>query len=107
MLEEVYMTVAPIFFHGPIASPAPGEDSEIMAQLGSRAVFQVRAVATMPHILMYLERRDRAILLLLDGRRTLGDVARLTRRGELEVAQTLAWLLKRGYVEFLGSPAPI
>jgi hypothetical protein len=97
------MTVAPLFFHGyNTTTPVPQENGEAMAQLGSRAVFQSRPVATLPHILMYLERRDRAILLLLDGRRTLGDVARLTRRSELEVAQTLVRLLKRGYIEFLG-----
>lgn len=101
------MTVTPIFFHGPIPSQAPREESEIMAQRGSEAIFQTRQIATMPHILMYLERRDRAILLLLDGRRTLRDVARLTRRHELEVARTLAWLLKRGYIEFLGSPTHV
>lgn len=79
------------------------QDAEKMIQLGSRAVFRTRPVAIAPHILEYVDRRDRAVLLLLDGRRALKDVARLTHRSELEVAQVLVRFLKRGYIEFLGS----
>ncbi len=51
--------------------------------------------------LRQMERRDRVVLLLLDGRRTLRDVARLIHRGERDVALTLVRLLRRGYIEFL------
>ncbi len=42
------------------------------------------------------------MLILLDGKRTLQDVARLTHHSELEVAHILVRFLKCGYVEFLG-----
>lgn len=55
--------------------------------------FQATAVASQ------LPRRERWILLLLDGRRSLAQVARLTQRSELDVASTLARLLQWGYIE--------
>ena len=55
--------------------------------MGSQAIFRIRPVATAYNILINLERKERAILLLLDGQRTLQDVARLTHRSDLEVAQ--------------------
>ncbi len=46
-----------------------------------------------------LPRRERWVLLLLDGRRSVAQVARLTQRSELDVASTLARLLQWGYIE--------
>ena len=46
-----------------------------------------------------LSRRDRWVLLLLDGRRTQADLARLTHRSEPDVAYTLVRLLQLGYIE--------
>lgn len=45
--------------------------------------------------------RDRWVLLLLDGRRTLADLARLTHRSELDIAYTLAQFLRWGYIEWV------
>jgi hypothetical protein len=42
------------------------------------------------------ERKERWVLLLLDGKRTL---ARLTHRSELDVAHTLVRMLQWGYIE--------
>ena len=78
-------------------------DVEGMAQQGIHAIFRARPVAKTPRILNQIERRERAILLLMDGKRTLQDVARLTRRHELEIAWILVHLLERGYIEFLGA----
>lgn len=78
-------------------------DVEGMAQQGVRAIFRARPIAKTPHILSQMERRERGILLLMDGKRTLQDVTRLTRRHELEVAWILVHLLERGYIEFLGA----
>jgi hypothetical protein len=78
-------------------------DVEGMAQQGNHAIFQARAVAKTPRILSQIERRERIILLLMDGRRTLQDVARLAGRHELEVAWILVHLLARGYIEYLGT----
>jgi hypothetical protein len=65
---------------------------------GASSVFRV--VSSQPTTLArQLPRRERWILLLLDGRRPLAEVARLTRRSELDIASTLARFLQRGYIE--------
>jgi hypothetical protein len=46
-----------------------------------------------------LPRRERWVLLLLDGRRSVAHLARLTQRSELDVASTLAKFLQWGYIE--------
>jgi hypothetical protein len=46
-----------------------------------------------------LSRRERWVFLLLDGRRSVAQVAHLTQRSELDVASTLAWFLHLGYIE--------
>ena len=46
-----------------------------------------------------LPRRERWVILLLDGRRSVAQVARLTQRSELDVASTLAGFLHLGYIE--------
>jgi len=48
-----------------------------------------------------LERRERIIFALLDGRRTLKDIARLTHQTDVAVARVLAKLLAHGYIEHL------
>jgi len=46
-----------------------------------------------------LPRRERWILLLLDGKRCIADLSHLTQRSELDVAYTLARFLQQGYIE--------
>jgi hypothetical protein len=46
-----------------------------------------------------LPRRDRWILLLLNGKRSIADLAHLTQRNELDVAYTLTRFLQQGYIE--------
>ena len=46
-----------------------------------------------------LPRRERWVFLLLDGRRSVTQVAHLTQRSELDVASTLARFLHWGYIE--------
>lgn len=82
-------------------------DTEEMARRGIYAVFRTRPAVTTHHILDLMERKDRTVLLLLDGKRTLQDVARLTRRNELEVAYVLVRLLRRGYIDFLRRPGEL
>ncbi len=79
-------------------------DVEEMAQRGVYAIFRRRSIATARSILNCMERRERSILLLLDGQRTLQDIARLTQRSEVEIAHMLIHLLRRGYIEFLEQP---
>lgn len=100
------MTVVQPFFTDYVASP-PSSYVTIgtgeMAQLGITAIFQARPLAVTPNALHQMERRVRTVLLLLDGRRTVYDVARLLHRREVEVAQVLVHLLKSGYIEYIGS----
>lgn len=46
-----------------------------------------------------LDRRERQILLLIDGRRTIPELVRLTRRNEDEIRAILAHLITTGLVE--------
>ena len=50
-------------------------------------------------LISQLSRRERWVFLLLDGKRSVAQVARLTQRSELDVASTLAKLLHLGYIE--------
>ena len=49
-----------------------------------------------------LPRRERWVFMLLDGRRTVADLARLTQRSELDVVSTLARFLQWGSIEPIG-----
>ncbi|MDQ2907283.1 MAG: hypothetical protein ABI456_19260 [Ktedonobacteraceae bacterium] len=75
-----------------------------VAHQGARMLFRARDSAIEPEVIRRMERRDRVIFLLLDGKRTISDVARLVHRSELDVAYTIACLLRTGYVERLGEP---
>ena len=66
---------------------------------GASAVFRVAAGRLATSLASQLPRRDRWILLLLDGRRSVADLARLTQRGDLDIAYTLARFLQWGYIE--------
>lgn len=46
-----------------------------------------------------LDRRERMVLLLVDGHRTLIDLVRLTRRNEQELQTILAHLAALGLIE--------
>ncbi len=73
-----------------------------IAKISVHAVFQARATAVAAQALARMERRDRIILILLDGQRTINDVMRLLHRTEGEVAQVLVRLLKSGHIDFMG-----
>jgi len=66
---------------------------------GVHAVFHVRPAAAKKQVMSQMERQDRIIFLLLDGKRTVRDLAQLIHRSELTVARILARLLKNGYIE--------
>ncbi len=50
-----------------------------------------------------LPRRERWVFLLLDGKRSVAQVAHLTQRSELDVSYTLARFLHLGYIEPVGT----
>ncbi len=62
-------------------------------------VFRVAAGQPATTLASQLPLRERWVLLLLDGRRSITDLARLTRRTELDIASTLASFLHVGYIE--------
>src|SRR5205807_2525180 len=66
---------------------------------GAAAVFRVVPGQLATSLASQLPRRERWVLLLIDGRRSVADLARLTQRGELDIASTLARFLQRGYIE--------
>ena len=66
---------------------------------GASTVFRTIGNQPIAALARQLPRRQRWVLLLLDGRRTIADVARLTQRSELDVASILARFLQWGYIE--------
>jgi hypothetical protein len=62
-------------------------------------VFRVASGLQASALASLLPRRERWLLLLLDGRRSVAHLARLTQRSELDIAATLARFLQWGYVE--------
>lgn len=75
---------------------------EIRAQeraFGVAAVFRVVPGQIATTLASQLPRRERWVLLLIDGRRSVTTLAHLTQRSELDVASTLASLLQWGYIE--------
>lgn len=66
---------------------------------GVHAVFHVRPAAAAKQVMSQMERQDRLIFMLLDGKRTVRDLAQLMHRSELTVARILARLLNNGYIE--------
>ena len=62
-------------------------------------VFRVVASLQASTLASQLPRREGWVLLLLDGRRSVAHLARLTQRSELDVTSTLAKFLQWGYIE--------
>ena len=81
----------------PRLGPLPGEE----ALPGRMAIFKARAMVTTAQALHAMGRRERIIFILLDGRRTIQDIARLTHQPESEVEQTLVHLTKSGFTQYI------
>ncbi len=73
--------------------------------LSASIIFRVNSKLDAPALVGGLARRERWVLLLIDGKRTLADLARLTHRSEPDVAQTLVRLRQLGYIEQVSPPA--
>ncbi len=69
------------------------------------AVFRIIPGTAVSTVVRQLARRDRWVFLLLDGRRTVRDIARLTHHSEEAIAPTLAHFLRCGYIEQTNSIA--
>jgi hypothetical protein len=73
-----------------------------LAHPGAAAIFRALPFASAKRIMMnQMQRRERLVYILLDGRRSVMDVARLLHLSEIQVAQTMVYLLKYGYIEYL------
>ena len=98
------ITVTPAFPYAKIpVSSLQAVGVENHPQPGIHTVFRALPTATIQPVMTKMERRERIIFLLLDGRRTLQDVARLVHRDELDIAHILVRLYKQGYTEYLGA----
>ncbi len=82
----------------PPTAPAGSHDPRYP---GVNAIFRSLPRAATTATMYRLERRERIIFALLDGRRTLKDIARLTHQTDVAVARVLAKLLAHGYIEHL------
>ncbi len=83
-------------------SERTSHDSSVVP-MGVTSIFRALPLATAPSALSRMERRERVVLLLLNGKRTLRDVAILVHQSEVDVARTVVRLLKQGCIEHLGA----
>ena len=75
---------------------------ELRAQervLDASLVFRIVSTIPAKTLAGQLPRRERWILLLLNGKRSIADLAHLTQRSELDVAHILTEFLQKGYIE--------
>lgn len=97
------MTVTQVISMDPWSQVGQSTDEMLqLTKLETSAMFRVRSTAIAQETLLRLERRVRVVLLLLDGRRTIHDIARLIHRTEPEVIRSLMYLLQHGYAEYIG-----
>ena len=85
-----------------VTNGRPSISTNEMEKISISAVFQARSTAITADALKQMERRDRVVLILLDGQRTIADVMHLLHRSEGEVARVLIRLLKSGHIEYMG-----
>lgn len=103
--EGIDMTVTQVISMDHSSLSQVGQNTDEMARLvrlETSAIFRARPTAMAQDILLRLERRVRVVLLLLDGRRTIQDIARLIHRTDQEITKSLMYLLQHGYVEYVG-----
>lgn len=82
----------------PLYAPLPRVE---LMHPGVDATFRSLPAAATPHVMNRMERRERIVFMLLDGRRSVREVARLTHQTEVNVAHILVHLLKNGYIEYI------
>lgn len=65
---------------------------------GLETIFRAEPDAMAPAVMKQMERRDRVIFLLLNGKRTISEIARLVHRSEADIVQSLVKLLRKHYI---------
>lgn len=78
---------------GPISTP-PMRHEPLQGHFVPRRTASMDRLDTLP-----LDRRERMVLLLIDGHRSVADLTRLTRRSEQEVQLLLSHLISLGLIE--------
>jgi hypothetical protein len=81
----------------PLKLPSGGK-----ALPGRMAIFKIRSSVSTARAIGQMERRARVVFILLDGRRTIEHIARLTHQTEAEVEQILLDLMQHGYADYVG-----
>lgn len=76
--------------------------TDTITRVRTSTVFQARSLAKTQQVLQRLGRRERIVLMLLDGHRTIEDVMKLLHRGEPEIVQSLTYLFQHGYIDYRG-----
>jgi hypothetical protein len=66
-------------------------------------VYRVRPIVAARQIIHRLDRRERLVFLLLDGKRSVREVSGLIHRSEGEIARVLAHFLALGLIERVGA----
>jgi hypothetical protein len=89
---------------GPLPEPSrhTGPQSfppQVMARLADPGYVPRRLTSMNPVDVPSLDRRERQMLLLIDNRRSILDLMRLTRRGEDEIRAILAHMIVLGLIE--------
>ena len=115
-IHGIFTRIAVIFTENLCAAPIvysarvlPGNEDVWYVFFGGvkmiirQAIFRVVLTATTQKTLNSMTRRDRIVFLLLDGKRTIHDIALLIHRTEPDVTGTLVSLLKSGYVVYTGA----
>lgn len=85
----------------PPATPRLGIVTSEEELPGRTAIFKARESATTAQIIQSMERRERLVFILLDGRRTVQHIARLTHQPESDVEEILIQLTKIGYTHYV------
>jgi hypothetical protein len=71
----------------------------VEAKIDGDVVFSLRPTVSAQKIVSLFERRERVVVLLLNGKRSLREIARLIHRSEFDVARVLARCLHQGLIE--------
>ncbi|MEO7020136.1 MAG: DUF4388 domain-containing protein [Ktedonobacteraceae bacterium] len=81
----------------PRLDPAP----EDVSLPGPLAIFQAKITITSTQAMQSMERRERIVFVLLDGRRTVQHITNLLHQAESDVGHVLLKLTKLGFVEYV------
>lgn len=85
----------------PHVQPTQSERARTLLLPGKRAIFRAYPNMATPGTMMRLERHERVVFALLDGRRAIGDVARLTHQSDMSVASSVVHLYQQGFIEYI------